>query len=84
LSAVTLWHARGKNSEVIFLRTVVRMSRNDELNWYWVFICAGMLALLVVSVLNDGYINDVPIYLFFSFLFFIIISYQGFEVVRER
>jgi len=30
------------------------------LNWYWVFICAGMLALLVVSIFNDGYISNLP------------------------
>ena len=62
----------------------MRMSRNDELNWYWVFICAGMLALLVVSVLNDGHINNITVYLFFSFLFFIMIAYQGFEIVQEK
>jgi hypothetical protein len=73
----------GKNSEVRILKTVVRLCRNYELNWYWVFICAAMLALLVVSVLNEGHINDFTIYLFFSVLFFIMIVYQGFEIVRD-
>jgi hypothetical protein len=66
------------------LKTVVRLSRANEFNGYWIFIFAALMALLVVSVLNENYINDVTVYLFFSFLFFIMIAYQGYEIIREK
>jgi hypothetical protein len=66
------------------LKTIVRLSRNNEWNWYWIFICIGFIDLWLISVFNDGYIDDVLIYLFFSFLFFIMIAYQGFEIIRGK
>ncbi len=66
------------------MRTVVRLCRDDELNWYWVFICAGLTALLMVSILDDGLVRDFTVYLLFTFLFLVMVAYQGFEIILGK